>query len=189
METAVSVALGIGLSAAAGLRVFVPLLALSIAGLTGSVELAGGFEWIGTVPALIAFSTATVLEVLAYAIPWLDNMMDAIATPAAIAAGMVATASVVTDLPPLVTWVVVLIGGGGAAGVFQGASAVVRLKSSLLTGGLANPLVAAGELAGSVFTCMLALIAPLVTLAILVLLAVGIFRLGGRFLFGRSAHR
>jgi hypothetical protein len=189
VETAISIALGIGLSAAAGFRVFVPLLALSIAGLSGSVELSKGFEWIGTVPALMVFSTATILEILAYIIPWVDNLMDSLATPAAVVAGVVATASVITDLPPLVKWMVALIGGGGAAGVIQGASAALRLKSTLFSGGLANPLIAAGEFAGSVVTSILALVAPLVTLVLLILMVSFASRIGGRFLFGSRARR
>jgi hypothetical protein len=189
METALNVALGLGLSAAAGFRVFVPMLALSIAALTGSVELSSGFSWIGTPQALVVFSTATVLEVLAYAVPWIDNLMDSLATPAAVLAGVVATASVATELPPLVKWIVALIGGGGAAGMIQGAWAVLRMKSTVFTGGLANPLLSAGELAGSAFTSMLALLAPLVTLALLVLVAMLAYRIGGSLVFGRQTQR
>jgi len=186
MEMLMSVALGIGLSAAAGFRVFVPLLALSIAALSGTVELSPGFAWIGSIPALVAFATATVLEVLAYYVPWLDNLMDSIATPTAVVAGVVASASVITDLPPLVRWVVALIGGGGAAGVIQGASALLRLKSTAFTAGLANPLLATGELVGSLFTSALALIAPFLAVTLLGVLAVSVFLSAGRFLFGRS---
>lgn len=184
-EILLSVALGIGLSAAAGFRVFVPLLSLSIAALTGAVELSPGFAWVGTTPALIVFASATVLEILAYAIPWFDNLMDSLATPAAVAAGIVASASVITDLPPLVRWTVALIGGGGAAGIIQGASALVRMKSTALTGGLANPFLAALELGGSVVTSVLALVAPLLALVVLVVLVLAVFLTARRFLFGR----
>jgi hypothetical protein len=186
MDTALSIALGIGLSAAAGFRVFVPMLALSIAALSGNVELSPGFAWIGTIPALVVFATATVLEILAYIIPWVDNMMDSVATPAAVIAGVVATASVITDLPPLVQGVVALIAGGGAAGLIQGATSLLRLKSTVLTGGLANPVLAAAEFTGSVVTSILALIAPLLTVVLLALLVFIAFRIGKRFLFGRQ---
>lgn len=186
MDMLLSVALGIALSAAAGFRVFVPLLALSIAAWTGWVELSPGFAWIGTITALVVFATATVLEILAYYIPWFDNLMDSIATPTAVIAGVVASASVITDLPPLVKWVVALIGGGGAAGVIQGASALLRLKSTAFTAGLANPLLATAELAGSVFTSVLALVAPFLALAVLFVLALYAFLAAGRFLFGRA---
>ena len=63
------------------------------------------------------------------------------------------------------------------------------MKSSVFTGGLANPLLAAGELAGSAITSMLALLAPLLTFAVLVLLILAAYRIGGRFLFGRTTLR
>src|ERR1700720_3122197 len=98
MQTLMSICVGIGLSAACGFRVFVPLLVMSIASLSGHLALAHGFEWIGTYPALIGLSVATCLEITGYYIPWLDHLLDTIATPAAIVAGTVVTASAVTDM-------------------------------------------------------------------------------------------
>ena len=79
------------------MRVFVPLLALSVASATGHVALAPGWEWLGSTTALVAFATATVLEVVAYAVPWLDHALDVVATPAALIAGMIASASVLVS--------------------------------------------------------------------------------------------
>src|SRR5207302_1413632 len=87
METLLSICVGIGLSAACGFRVFVPLLVMSIASLSGHLPLAHGFEWIGSYPALIAFSVATCVEILGYYIPWLHHVLDTIASPAAVVAG------------------------------------------------------------------------------------------------------
>ncbi|HSQ75495.1 MAG TPA: DUF4126 domain-containing protein [Bacteroidota bacterium] len=182
METAVSIALGIGLAAAAGFRVFIPLLALSIAGLTNTLELSQGFAWIGTIPALIAFGTATVVEVAAYYIPWVDNILDSIATPAAVVAGTIASASVITDISPLLKWVLALIGGGGIAGLIQGATVLARAKSSVVTAGLGNPVVATAELGGSIFTTVLSFLAPFLTI-ILVLLVCGLIFASARRLF------
>jgi hypothetical protein len=187
METAVSIALGIGLSAAAGFRVFIPLLALSIAGMTGTLELSHGFAWIGSMPALIAFGTATVLEIAAYYIPWVDNVLDTIATPAAVVAGTIATASVITDIPPLIKWVVALIGGGGIAGLIQGATVLTRAKSSVVTGGLGNPVVSTAELGGSVVTTVMSMLAPVLTFILVVLLCALVFISARRLLFGRSS--
>src|SRR5207237_6409471 len=126
METLLSVCLGIGLSAACGFRVFVPLLVMSIAALSGHLTLAHGFEWIGTYPALIAFAVATCLEVGGYYIPWLDNLLDTIASPAAIIAGTIITASLITDVSPFLKWTLAIIAGGGAAGTVQGTTVVAR---------------------------------------------------------------
>src|SRR5215813_12345897 len=113
METLLSICLGIGLSAACGFRVFVPLLALSIAGLAGHVSLSPGFQWIASYPALITFSVVTVLEICGYYIPWVDHLLDTIATPAAIIAGILVTASLVTNMSPLMKWTLAVIAGGG----------------------------------------------------------------------------
>lgn len=184
-----AVAIGLGLAAATGLRVFVPLLAVSIGAATGHLHLAPGFEWIGSTPAIVTFASATVFEVLGYSIPWMDHLLDVVATPAAILAGSLAMASVLPDLPPFARVGLALIAGGGAAGVVQGATVVARLKSTALTGGLGNPLVAAAELVGAVAGSALALLAPLLWLGLLAALCVAAFLLGGRFVFGRRRVR
>lgn len=181
----VSAAVGLGLAAACGFRVFVPLLIASLAAHFGHLPLAAGFEWLATVPALLALGTATALEVGAYYVPWLDHALDLVATPAAVVAGMLAAASVVTDLPPLLKWSTVIIGGGGAAGLIQGASVLLRLKSGALTGGLANPLVSTLELAGAGTTALLAILLPLLCVLLVGVLLVSVFRVTGRLLFGR----
>jgi hypothetical protein len=185
MDTILSVTLGIGLSAACGFRVFVPLLIISAANYTGHLSLSSGFEWIGTLPALIVFGTATILEILAYYIPWLDQLLDTIATPAAVVAGVIASASVFTEVSPLFRWILALIGGGGIAGLVQGATALTRLKSTTLTGGLGNPILSTAELAGSVITSVLALLAPVVCVILILVGIVLVFLSARRVLFGK----
>src|SRR5262245_31270558 len=138
MELILSICLGIGLSAACGFRVFVPLLGLSVAGLAGHLELSSGFDWIGTWPTIACFLTASVLEVAAYYVPWIDNLLDSIATPAAVVAGTMMMAAVVTDMSPLMKWSLALIAGGGTAGVIQASTVALRGTSSTTTGGLTN---------------------------------------------------
>jgi hypothetical protein len=176
VDSLVSIALGVGLSAACGFRVFVPLLVMSVASLTGHLHLSQGFAWIGTYPALIAFATATVAEIAAYYIPWLGHFLDSVASPAAVIAGTVATASVVTELSPLLRWVLALIAGGGAAGIIQSGTVGLRLKSTALTGGLGNPIVSTAELLGSTVTAILAIIIPVVCFILVIAGSVFIFR-------------
>ncbi len=164
-DTLLSIAVGLGLAAACGFRVFVPLLLLAVAALTGHAHLAPGFAWMGTWPAVIAFAVATVLEIAGYYIPFVDHVLDVVATPAAVIAGAVATAAVFVDVPPLVRWAVAIVAGGGVAGLAQGASVLARAKSALFTGGLANPLVATAELAAAAGASLLALVAPVVAIA------------------------
>ena len=178
METVLSICVGIGLSAACGFRVFVPLLVMSIASLSGHLTLAHGFAWIGTYPALISFSIATALEIGGYYLPWLDHLLDTIATPAAIVAGTIVTASAVGDMSPFLRWTLAVIAGGGAAGLVQGATVMTRAASGVTTGGLANPVISTIELAGATITSILAVVAPIA--AVLLIAAVGL-------IFGRKA--
>ena len=110
-----SIALGVGLAAAVGLRVFLPLLVLSVAGYSGRIELAESFAWLATLPALVMLAVAALIEILAYYVPGLDNLLDALATPAAVLAGTVAAAAVMTELPPIVKWTTAVIAGGGSS--------------------------------------------------------------------------
>jgi hypothetical protein len=168
-ELALSIALGIGLAAAVGLRVFLPMLVMSIAACTGHLTLSSGFAWLATTPALVMLSVAALLEILAYYVPGLDNLLDAIATPAALIAGTVVSAAVMTDLPPIIKWTTAVIAGGGAAGLTQGFSSLLRAKSTLTTAGLGNHLIATGELGGALLLSLLALAAPLVAVGVVAL--------------------
>jgi hypothetical protein len=170
METVLCICLGIGLSAACGFRVFVPLLALSVAAHAGHVQLATGFQWIASNAALIAFGVATVLEIGAYYIPWVDHALDVIAAPVAVLAGVLVTASLVTDMSPLLKWTLAVIAGGGAAGMVQGGTMLLRGASTVTTAGFGNPLVATTELIVAALISVLSLLAPLF-IAVVVLLA------------------
>jgi hypothetical protein len=179
------VAIGLGLAAAAGFRVFVPLLAAGLAGATGVIPLSPGFAWLATTPVLVALATATLLEVAAYYVPWLDHLLDVVATPTALVAGMLATASVIVDLPPLLKWAIVLL-GGGAAGLTQGATVVARVKALTVSGGAANPVVSTTELLGAVALSALAILLPVVALLVVgTLLVLAIRRFGGMLVPGR----
>ncbi len=166
-------ALGIGLSAACGFRVFVPLLLVSASALSGWVPLTAGFAWLGTWPALTALAVATLAEVGAYYVPWLDHLLDGLAAPAAIVAGTVLTAAHLADLDPLLKWTLALVAGGGTAGVVQGLTTALRGVSTATTGGFANPLFATAELGGSIATAWLALLVPIAVAALV--LAVMLF--------------
>lgn len=181
-DTLLSLGLGIGLAAACGFRVFVPLLVLSVAARYGYVPLAGGWDWLATTPATIAFASATVLEVAGYYIPWFDHLLDTIATPAAVVAGMVTSASILGDLPPLLKWTSVVIGGGGAAALVQGSTVALRAGSGVATAGLANPVVASVELFGATATAILAIALPVLALLVAVAFVAVLFRLSRRVL-------
>jgi hypothetical protein len=182
MDIVLSVCLGIGLSAACGFRVFVPLLVMSVASLAGRLDLAPAFDWIGTYPALVAFGVATLVEIAAYYIPWVDNVLDTIATPVAVVAGIVVMASCVTGMSPYLKWILAVVAGGGVAGVVQGLTVAVRGTSTSTTGGLGNPVVASTEAGASFGVSILSVVIPVVTavavLAVVVLIAMRASRRG-----------
>lgn len=172
MANLLSVGLGIGLAAACGFRVFVPLLVLSAASRAGMLELAGGFEWIGSIPALVTFAVATGIEIAAYYVPWLDNALDTVSGPAAVVAGVVVTASAVSGMDPVLRWTLAVIAGGGAAGAVKATMTVARGVSSFATAGLGNFLVASGEAAGSFLLAAAAVVVPLLALGLAAVLLV-----------------
>jgi hypothetical protein len=174
-DLVLSVALGIGLAAATGLRLFLPMLIVSVAAYSGYLPLGDNFAWLGTPPAVILLAVAALVEILAYYIPGVDNLLDTIATPAAFVAGTIISAAVMTDVSPMVKWAAAVIAGGGVAGLTQSVTTVARAKSTVMTGTLGNPVVATAELGGSLIVSLLALLAPILTaVAIIVLLWVAI---------------
>jgi len=184
MDALIGVFAGLALSAAVGFRVFVPLLLTGAAARLGYLELTADMAWLGSDAALVALATATVLEVSAYYVPWLDNLLDTIATPAAIVAGTVAWAAVTPELSPLLRWTLAVVAGGGAAGVIQASTTLLRLQSSGFTAGLANPVLATGELLGALALSVLGVLVPVLAavLAVLVLLGLG-------YLYRRATNR
>ena len=165
-ENLIGLAVGLCLSAACGFRVFVPLLVTSAASAAGYLSLSPGFEWIGSTPALVAFATATVLEILGYLVPGLDHVLDAAGSPLAMIAGTLVAASFLFDMDPFLKWTLAVVAGGGAAGAVHGLTALTRGKSSAVTGGLANPVLSAGETILSFLISVIGVAVPLVCLAL-----------------------
>ncbi len=163
----ISVVMGIGLSAACGFRIFVPFFIMSVAVMNGYMKPAPGFEWIGTYPALICFSAATIVEVLAYLVPVVDNFLDSLATPCAVIAGILLSLSCISGVDPYMRWVLAIIAGGAAAGVTQTATSATRLASTAATGGTLNFLVAIFEAVSSALMSLAAIFFPLICLGIL----------------------
>jgi hypothetical protein len=186
-DLALSVALGVGLAAATGFRLFLPLLILSGAAYTGHVSLNESFAWLGTPAAIIMLGTAAIAEIAAFYIPGVDNLLDTLAVPGAVVAGTIASAATMTDLPPMVKWTTAVIAGGGVAGVTQGLTAMLRAKSTVLTGGLGNSVIATAELGGASLISVLALATPFAALAVVGLIFWMAFRLIRRASRGRAS--
>ena len=170
MDALIGVFVGLALSAAVGFRIFVPLLLTGSAARLGYLELTSDMAWLGSDAALVALATATVLEVSAYYVPWLDNLLDTIATPTAVVAGVITWAAVTPELSPLLRWTLAVVAGGGAAGLVQSSTALLRLQSSTFTAGSGNFVVATGELLGALALSVLGVLAPLLAVGLVVLM-------------------
>ena len=168
MGIIVSIGLGITLSAACGFRVFIPPLVLSIAAIFGHVNLASGLEWLGTYPALITLATAAIIETLTFHIPGLNNLLDMVATPISRSAGTLVTAATLDDVNPVLRWTLAIVAGGGSTGVVQGMTAMTRLATNAVTGGIASPAVATLEALSSIVLSILALVIPLLALLLVI---------------------
>ena len=160
MELLLSLFVGIGLSATSGFRLFVPFLIMSIASISGQLELSPGFEWIGSYPALTIFAVAAVVEILAYLFPFIDNLVSMISAPLAAIAGTIITASVIIDLDPMLTWSLAVIAGGGASLTSKTTSTLMHTGSTTLSGGSANPVVSTAETIYSVVMSILSILVP-----------------------------
>jgi len=161
-ENILSVMVGIGLSAACGFRIFVPMLVMSIASISGHLTLSSGFAWIGTYPALVAFAVATAIEIAGYYLPYVDHFLDLIASPTAVVAGILAAASTITGMSPFLRWALAIIAGGGVAATVQALTILTRVSSTVATAGLGNPVVSTMEAGGSLLFSVLAVAVPIV---------------------------
>jgi len=178
LDALYGVIVGIGLAAACGFRVFIPLLVAGVAVALGKWQVSPSMEWIGTWPALAAFATATAtgLEIASYYVPWLDNALDTIATPTAIVAGTLTSASFITGMDPMSQWAFALIAGGGTAGTVQVMSVGVRAVSTATTGGIGNPVVSTVEAGAATALSIVAIVAPILAGLFVLVLFVMLFR-------------
>ena len=177
METILGLCIGIGLSAACGFRIFVPLLVMSVASLMGWFEPMKGFEWLAMPSVCIALAIATFFEIGAYYIPWVDNLLDTIATPAALIAGTLTTMAASTgEMSQFASWAAAIIVGGGTATAVQMSTVAVRGVSTATTGGIANPLVSTGEWISALVVSILAFVMPVLLVIVGIILMIIVIR-------------
>ena len=185
-EIITAVAIGIGLSASCGFRVFVPLLVASIAAKMNIFPVNEGFQWLSSWPAIISFGTATVAEILAYYIPFIDNLLDTITSPMAVVGGTLLLTSVIPVDNEFLKWAIGFLFGGGAAATVQGGTVLTRLASTKLTAGIGNPVLATGEHVAAFGSSVLSLIIPLIIAALILLLIVYFISKYGGLIFRKK---
>lgn len=196
MDILIALCIGIGLSAATGFRIFIPPLLMSAAAVTGHYTPPAELAWMATQPALIAFAGATVIEVLAYYIPWVDNLLDVVEVPLAAIAGTMLTAGMLSgaiatsfpEMSPLILWTAAAVVGGGTAAATEGATVVTRLASTATTGGIANPALSTAENLSAVIMTWLAIAVPILALGLVVFVVWYAVSRGVRLLLRRQSH-
>ena len=158
VQTLLSLSLGLGLAAACGFRVFIPPLMMGVGSRLDLYKLEGSFVWVDDTWAIAIFAVATLLEIGGYFIPWIDNLLDAVATPAAIIGGIfVTSASLEGELDSSAQWTLSVIAGGSVSGVIQLGTVATRAISTGTTGGLANPIISLLEAVASILCILISL--------------------------------
>ncbi len=183
-ETIFSILIGVGLAASVGFRIFVPLFALSIASHYHLIPLNENWEWVGSSSAMITLGIATIVEIAAYLIPWLDNLLDTIAIPLAAVAGTAVMLSTMADIDPTLTWALAIIAGGGTATAVKTSTSTTRLASTATTGGLVNPVVTTLETGTAIVMSVMSLLFPILAFIFVLVILWLIFRFFG--LFGKK---
>lgn len=170
MEILLSIGLGVGLAAACGFRIFLPVLVMGLAARGGYLELTEGFEWMAGSPALLTFAVAVTCELFAYYIPWFDNLLDTVAMPGAVTAGILVGAANIETATPVLDWSLAAVAGGGSAAAVQMGTTMLRGATTAVTAGLGNPVVSTGENGAAIGLSVLAIVVPVLALATVLML-------------------
>ncbi len=170
MELLLSICLGIGLSASCGFRVFLPMLIANIAAMNGWISPGEQFSWLASWPAFFALGTASIAEILGYYIPFVDNILDTIAAPAAVIAGTLLSTSFFQINDPVLSWGLGIMVGGGTAALVHSGTGFLRLFSSKLTGGIGNSVVSTSENVAAVGLSVTAILLPVTAMILVVFL-------------------
>jgi hypothetical protein len=156
------------------------MFAVSLSSYMGWIPVGEHFQWLATLPCLIATGVAMAAEILAYYIPYIDHLLDTITVPLATIAGTILFASQFADLGAFPQWALAFIAGGGTAAAISTSFAGVRAASTTTTGGLGNSAVATTESTGAGLMSALALAAPVIAFIIAILLIIAAFFAGRR---------
>jgi hypothetical protein len=169
---------GLGLSAAAGLNAYIPLLLVGVlARFTDVITLPEPYRWIQSGWALAVVSVLLVAEVVLDKVPVVDHVNDVVQTlvrptvggvifAATTAASQADNSTWMQEHP----WVGVLL-GVAVAGVVHATKATARPLVNATTVGTGAPVVSAAEDAASLGMSLIAVFFPV--LVVLALLLVG----------------
>jgi hypothetical protein len=188
IQTLTATALGIARAACCGFRIFVPMLVAGLASKFHIFLFSENFAWLSGTPVLIALGAATIAEIAAYYVPFIDNILDAIAAPLAIIAGTLLATSVIPAGNEWMKWIIGIIAGGGGAGLISSGTGLLRLFSSKATLGTGNTVVATGENTAAVGGSVLAFLAPIVMAILFLIFFIWMFRKIYKKIFVRKSN-
>lgn len=186
IQTITACALGIALAACCGFRVFIPMLVAGLASRFHIFNFSESFQWLSVTPVLIALGTATVFEIAAYYVPFIDNILDTISTPLAAVAGTVLATSVIPIDNEWMKWIIGIVAGGGSAGLVASGTGLLRLFSSKTTLGAGNSVVATGENAAAIGGSLLSFLIPIIMAVLFIALFYWIIKKGIKKIFGKK---
>ena len=179
--------LGIGLSAACGIRAFLPLLLVALNQRFNLIQTSFHLEWLDNNIVLIVLCVATIIELIAYYIPLIDHALDFIGSPLVFLVGAMSMASVIPDMPVYIDNILSIILGGSTALSMNGLMGIGRMKTTTLSAGAANPVYATLENIVSMVLTLLSFIIPVI-IACLIILLVFLSLKGIRRFFNRSSR-
>ena len=166
----VGICVGISLSAACGFRVFLPPLAVSIAAHFFGYNVNADSEWIGSWIAIVSLATATIVEIVAYYLPCVDNILDIVSMPLAFVAGAVVMCGVLPDVHPYLKWSIAGLLGSSVAGLTQLATTIIRGASTATTAGAGNNVVSSTENVCATIFSVGAILMPLLAIVVVTIM-------------------
>jgi hypothetical protein len=159
-----------GLSGAAGLNAWIPLLAAGLLDRAGQLQLAEPYDAIATTPGLIVLGVLFVLDFVGDKVPAIDHMLHAIGTVVHPASGAIVFAGP-TEAPTDIPSVILFALGATVAGSLHATRATIRPASTTLTAGAGNPVLSFGEDVSSAVLSVVAVLAPLLGVLMLIVVA------------------
>jgi hypothetical protein len=202
MEIVIQIMMGISLAACAGLRAWLPMLAIGLLAKTGHIDLQESFSFLARTDVLIGFGIATVVECIGDKIIAVDHFLDAAGTLLRPVAGAILASSVLVGMDPATALVLGILTGGGTSLTVHAGKTVARAKSSALAflhGGFANAALSVGEdlsaglvLALVIFIPVVAFFLALIALGVAIVLVVALVKTGVKlvdFLKNRRSYK
>lgn len=187
IESLTSVFTAFGLSTAAGLNAYLPLLIVALlARFTNLINLREPWDVLASWPVIAVLAVLLVVELVADKVPVVDHANDVIQTVVRPASGAIlfaANSNLVSDVSPVLAVILGIL----AAGTMHTAKASFRPVVTATTGGLGNPVVSTVEDIASGLLTFMAILLPLITFVLLILVLFMAWRLWRKWRTPRPA--